>query len=399
MTTTAGSRAETGSVLVPEGTRLLHIGPHKTGTSSLQGAFHLARPKLAAQGVHYAGSSRQPMHAVHAVIGTKRLDEHPSIERWDVLLREIRDSEAKRVVISSEAFADGNSAALRRVVADLDPERIHVVITLRPLARIMPSQWQQFVQGGSVMPFEEWLAAMLADTDPRRGLFWRRHRHDRLVERWSTVAGTDRLTVVVVDDRDHDLLLRRFEQLTGLSDGTLVEDRRFENRSMTLPEIEAVRAFNVAFTERGLDPRLQALVMRVGAARIMKRVRPDPAWPAVEMPRWALEQVGALQREMMDAIAASGVQVLGDLETLTLVPPLESAPEHLAPVSIPPEVSGALGVSVLEAMGIRPGTVLVRGEPIALAGFRTRRLIESVVRRSPGTVRRRLAFGLRRKPR
>jgi hypothetical protein len=399
MTTTAGSRAETGPVLVPEGTRLLHIGPHKTGTSSLQGAFHRARPKLAAQGVHYAGSSRQPMQAAHAVVGTKRLHEHPSIERWDALLREIRNSEAKRVVISSEAFAAGNGAAVQRVVSDLDPARIHVAITLRPLARIMPSQWQQFVQGGSVTPFEDWLSEMLADTDPRGGGFWRRHRHDRLVKRWSDVAGIDRLTVVVVDDRDHGLVLRRFEQLTGLSDGTLVEDRRFENRSMTLPEIEAVRAFNVAFNERGLDPRLQAHVMRVGAARIMKRVKPDPAWPKVEMPRWALQQVGALQREMIDAIAASGVQVLGDLETLTAIPPLDSAPEHLAPVSIPPEVSGALGVSVLEAMGMRPGTVPVRGEPVALAGFRTRRLIEAIVRRSPGTLQRRLGSLRRPKPR
>ena len=68
-------------------------------------------------------------------------------------------------------------------------------------------------------------------------------------------------------------------------------------------------------------------------------------------------------------------------------------------MSIPPEVSGALGVSVLEAMGMRPGTVPVRGEPVALAGFRTRRLIEAIVRRSPGTVQRRLASVRRPKPR
>jgi hypothetical protein len=399
MTTTPGSRAGTASVLVPEGTRLLHIGPHKTGTSSLQGAFHLARPKLAAQGVHYAGPHRQPMLAAHAVVGTKRLHEQPSIERWHALLREIRTAEATRVVISSEAFAAANGGAVKRVVADLDPTRIHVAVTLRPLARIMPSQWQQFVQGGSVTPFEDWLTAMLADTDPRRESFWRRHRHDRLVKRWADVAGVDRLTVVVVDDRDHDLVLRRFEQLTGLSDGTLVEDRRFENRSMTLPEIEAVRAFNIALNERGLDPRLQAHVMRVGAAKIMKRVKPDPAWPKVEMPRWALQQVDGLQREMIDAIATSGVRVLGDLETLMLIPPLDAAPEHLAPVSIPPEVSGALGVSVLEAMGMRPGTKPVRGEPVALAGFRTRRLIEAIVRRSPGSAQRRLARIFRRRKR
>ncbi|MEJ7756576.1 MAG: hypothetical protein WKF83_09890 [Nocardioidaceae bacterium] len=34
-------------LLLPKGTRLLHIGPHKTGTTSLQGAFHNNRDRLA----------------------------------------------------------------------------------------------------------------------------------------------------------------------------------------------------------------------------------------------------------------------------------------------------------------------------------------------------------------
>ena len=167
---------------------------------------------------------------------------------------------------------------------------------------------------------------------------------------------------------------------------------------MTLPEIEAVRAFNVAFNGSGLDPRLQAHVMRIGAARIMKNIQPDPAWPKLEMPRWALRQVDDLQRSMIDAIAASGVRVLGDLETLQQTSPIDSAPEHLAPISIPPEVAGALGVSVLEGMGMQPGIVPVRGEPVALATVRTRRLVEAIARRSPRTVQRRLASVIRRRP-
>jgi hypothetical protein len=43
------------------GARLLHIGPHKTGSTAVQGAFHLARERLAAQGVVYPGQGRQPL--------------------------------------------------------------------------------------------------------------------------------------------------------------------------------------------------------------------------------------------------------------------------------------------------------------------------------------------------
>lgn len=41
------------SLPLPEGTCLLHIGPHKTATTSLQSAFHAAREAMASQGVHY----------------------------------------------------------------------------------------------------------------------------------------------------------------------------------------------------------------------------------------------------------------------------------------------------------------------------------------------------------
>ena len=43
------------AVLLEPGTRLLHIGPHKTGTTAIQGALHLARGRLAAAGVVYPG--------------------------------------------------------------------------------------------------------------------------------------------------------------------------------------------------------------------------------------------------------------------------------------------------------------------------------------------------------
>ena len=51
---------------LPAGTRLLHIGPHKTGTTSIQGALFGAREKLPAYGVEFPATSRHPMQAVLA---------------------------------------------------------------------------------------------------------------------------------------------------------------------------------------------------------------------------------------------------------------------------------------------------------------------------------------------
>ena len=67
------------AVLLEPGTRLVHIGPHKTGTTAIQGALHLARERLAAEGVVYPGRGRQPLWPILAVTGQPSPDE-PRIE-------------------------------------------------------------------------------------------------------------------------------------------------------------------------------------------------------------------------------------------------------------------------------------------------------------------------------
>ena len=175
------------------GTRVVHIGPPKTGTTAIQGAFHQERERLAALGVSYAGSGRQPLTAVIAFTGLDdRFDVRGAprapMAAWDALVGEVRrlaDDQGRRVVISSELFATCDDAHAHRAIEELGgPAR--VVVTLRPLHRIMPSSWQQDVKGGGTLGYEDWLRRLLdgpADDDSA-ALFWRWHRHDALVRRF-----------------------------------------------------------------------------------------------------------------------------------------------------------------------------------------------------------------------
>ena len=56
---------------IPEGGRLIHIGPHKTGTTTLQWALHHAREALHEQGVHYAHHRPQAYRPAVALTGLK----------------------------------------------------------------------------------------------------------------------------------------------------------------------------------------------------------------------------------------------------------------------------------------------------------------------------------------
>src|SRR4029078_7108605 len=80
---------------------------------------------------------------------------------WTGLVDDVRAASQPRAVISSEAFAQADGPEIRRSVDDLDPARVHVVLTLRQLARILPSSWQQSVQTGSDSRYEDWLATQL----------------------------------------------------------------------------------------------------------------------------------------------------------------------------------------------------------------------------------------------
>ena len=162
--TTRADSVDASGALLPAGACLLHIGPHKTGTTSVQSAFHLARRELAAYGVHYAGPDRHPVIAVQAAIearvgGGRR---GGSLDRWRSLVAEIARHPAERVVLSSEWFSDADTASIRRVVGDLDPARVHVVLTVRSLARLLPSQWQQHVAAGLTLAYEPWLDAVFS---------------------------------------------------------------------------------------------------------------------------------------------------------------------------------------------------------------------------------------------
>src|SRR5690242_12088452 len=199
------TRSPEGVPALPPGTRLLHIGPHKTGTTSIQGALFAAKDRLGVHGVLWPAATLHPMEAVLAACARPGMmgDAGPSEKQWLRLVARVNGAgRAVTSVISSEFFADApDDATIGRIVAQLGGDRVHVLVTLRPLARIMPSQWQQYVQNGLRMGYEEWLEHMLrkAPYDKPNPSFWHRHRHDRLVERWVGAVGAERVTVVVVD--------------------------------------------------------------------------------------------------------------------------------------------------------------------------------------------------------
>jgi hypothetical protein len=382
------------AVLLEPGTRLLHIGPHKTGTTAIQGALHLARERLAAEGVVYPGRGRQPLWPILAVTGQPALrgGPRPEISHWDNLVREIRAAGDQRVVLSSEFFAEADDATARRVIADLGGARVHVVVTLRSLTRILPSQWQQYLQNGFHFRYLEWLEGILSDPPhtPTPG-FWRRHRHDALVTRWAAENGPENLTVIALDESDRLMLLRVFESMLGLPGGFLVPEETAANRSLTAAETELVRMLNEEFSRRDWPHRNYARFMRYGAVEQMKTARqPSPDEPRIATPAWALARAAEISTEMAARIEALGVNIVGDLSSLGKLPDDGSDPagdDGSGPPMLPVEAAAraALGAFIAAGAAGQPADEIVRDlDARSLVAVLARRCRQRVRQALPG---------------
>jgi hypothetical protein len=369
---------------LPDGTRLLHIGPQKTGTSGLQGAFHAARGRLEAQGVHYAGANRQPRKAAIAAASgedSERAGNRAARDRhWRALVRDVESTRAGRVVISAEDFADAEPDAIRRIVDGLDRRRVHVVVTLRSLERILPSQWQQLVQGGLSLGYGAWLASVFdRPNSPAARLFWHRHRHDALIDRWAAAVGPANVIAIVADDRRPEAVLRACEQLLGLSGGTLEPVSEGSNRSLTRSEVELVRAAHETFRAAGISSALRLDVLSRGAAASMKLRTPAVEEPRVETPSSLHARVLDAQRAIVDGIAAAGVRVIGDLDALIASPPARRAAARAA-ADAWPSIEGQAALGVLHETG------LTRGKG-SLDAWSTSRIASHLVGRLRGIAR------------
>ncbi|GHI07781.1 hypothetical protein AQI88_34185 [Streptomyces cellostaticus] len=348
---------------LPAGTRLLHIGPHKTGTTAIQGALFAAKDTLPQYGVAFPAHSRHPMEAVLAACARPAMmgDTAPTDRHWTRLLDRVRATGKLASVISSEFFADApDDGTIARIVRQLGGDRVHVLVTLRPLARIMPSQWQQYVQNGLRMGYEDWLEHMLRTPpyEKPNPSFWQRHRHDRLIERWARAAGPERVTVVVVDDSDRNGLMRTFESLLGLPENLLRPVPDTANRSLTLAETEMLRNLNVEFRGNGLPDELYSRLVRNGAVPHMKNAcSPTSGDVKISTPRWAVEAAPAIGARAAERIGALGVRVIGAPALLSALPerPGQTTSEpRITPETAARALYGALAAAASTPLGQAP---------------------------------------------
>jgi len=318
---------------VPRDRVLLHVGVHKTGSTALQAALADARPELKPLGVIYPGSANAHHNAARAVaertFGFGDQAQLPQPRQWRQLCRSIRRHRG-RAIVSSEFFGQMAPKNIAKVVDGLGGTRVHVLIVVRPLTELLPSSWQQYLKGGLKVGYGEWLQAILGPGhSPYTPGFWSRANFSRIIRQWTSVVPPERITAVILDPDDRQLVDRTVAELVDVPAGVI--SRNYEggpsNRSLTAPEAELLRQVNL-LAAGSIGWKAYSGNIRRGAVRIIVENRQPPAdEPRINTPQWALDEALKRQRKDLNRLRRSGVDLRGPtrrmLEARTGADPVE----------------------------------------------------------------------------
>lgn len=365
MTSTAGPVSSGASRLfesveaIPRNGVLLHVGVHKTGTTAVQAALADARPELKQRGVHYPGK-RKAQHRSALALNQRtwgwkdKGGEVYDISVYEWLVRQVGRHD-DRVVVSSEFFCEGSVDEACRVVTDFDPERVHVIIGLRNLGRLLPSSWQQYLKYGLEMGYERWLRGVFENKGKATPSFWRRNDHGAVVQRWAEAAGPDNVTVMVLEDVDLSAQFRTFAQLLGVPEDVLVSRMELtSNRSMTAAEAAFILRINGRVKQELTWDEYVKYVRRGVALGMVESREPAPDEPRLHTPDWALDAAAEHGARHAEAIAGSGARVLGDLGQLAVRVPTSPVTPDWVEHQLPTDAAVQAVLTVIEATRENP---------------------------------------------
>jgi hypothetical protein len=347
--------------VLPDDAILLHIGPHKTGTTAIQGALAASRPQLADAGILYPGTRLEHNRPAAAAIQRSLGWEHRKVDRgqWLALAdRVVKHS--GRSIVSSEVFCEADADAARQIIDDLGRERVHVVVTLRPLEKLLPSNWQQYIKSGYRVAYPDWLTDVLESREKRpiTPSFWIRNNHPEVIRRWIDAGGDPRRVLVVIVDSAHPRgLFDSFEDILQLPPNSLNADESGpSNRSLSAYEVELLRQLNRLARSTVSYDDYYRLVKRGAVRSLVEGRAPGQDEPRVTTPGWAIERAREFSKSDVADIGAMGVHVLGDLESLAPTAAVGDD-EAVEVTTVPVDLAATFMFDLLEAA--------IRTEPAA----------------------------------
>ncbi|MEX0427873.1 hypothetical protein AB3X52_09595 [Nocardioides sp. DS6] len=332
---------------------LLHVGTPKTGTTYLQDVLFRNRERLVGHGICYP-ADRFDAHFL-AALDLMKLPwgglEAESLGAWERLAAAVRDApDGSTVIVSHEILAHASRQQADAALASFGEGcEVHLLLSVRDLARQIPAEWQENVKHRSTLTYARFLARI---QDPARdsqvgSWFWAVQELPDILDRWGHRLPPEQIHLITVPPAgsDRTLLWKRFSNAFGL-DG-LELDLRGEraNPSLGVPETALLRRINLKANGVVAPADYRPLVRELLAHRVLSQRRGSPR---LALPPDVAPWVEQLSRRWVEELRSRRYDVVGSLDELVGVtgdPTAYADPDRPRPRQV-----AAASVDVIEAL-------------------------------------------------
>ena len=303
---------------MPGAPLFVHIGLQKTGTSYLQSIFWQNLDALREQGLDMVPPSKRETFWLMLRVRNRynpEFDPDNVGEALQRLPRQLAEATAPRALISEESLAPASADQIRELLEACGDREVHVVLTVRDLARQVPSAWQQNLQSGAEETFEDYLRRLRKTEGRSKVLLWRNKDVVAVLERWREQVPAERIHVVTVppSGSDPEQLLHRFCEVIGVDAQRLDREVARSNSGLRHVHAEVMRRVNAHLDD---SHRRRDVYGDIGKRYLAVQVLGDGGGERVRMPRELQPWCAEVSRRYVDHIAAGGYQVVGDLDDL-----------------------------------------------------------------------------------
>lgn len=314
----------------------LHLGAMKTGTTYLQQVMIQNKDALASHGFLFPGETwADQVRAAHDLVGhhRERGVRRRAAGAWDAITTEMLAWEGAASVLSVEFLSFAGPRVARRAVESLAGAEVHLVLTVRDTAEVLPGLWQTHCANGGTASWPGFArsARLGAATGPLSRplgqgarLFRRALDVPRMLRVWAPVVPAKRLHVVTVPrpGAPQELLWERFASVLGVDPSVATRPAAGHNPSLGYASADLMRRLN---SELGRLPRHRYnptlkhyLAEQVLAERRTLETRAELDAASEELAvRW--------NRRIRTALEASTAHVVGDLADLPVTEPQDRA--------------------------------------------------------------------------
>ena len=298
----------------------VHVGLQKTGTSYLQAAMLNSREALAAHGLDLVPPTKRESFELMLVVRDRYGSRRDPVSDERILRRfsgQLDAAAGPRAVLSQESLAAAGPRQIERLLAACGDREVHVVATVRDLARQLPSSWQEQVKAGGTSPYPQYLEDLqeLERTGNGRNP-WIHLDPPRVLGRWQRAVPASRIHVVTVPPSGSSttLLLARLARVLGVDPVHLEPEDRPSNSSLGHVQAEILRRVNAELGDGIRGSHVYGDVVKRAFGR--RVLAPQPSARKILVPAELRPWCDAVTERQVAELAAAGYHVEGSLDDL-----------------------------------------------------------------------------------